>query len=135
MVSKLILAGLLIAAPCYAANGDVVDSASPYGGFVRRFLMLDAVGAAADAEWVDIGFARGKKTCHITGLGTGTVQIRASNASAEPANSADGVLLGVGITAESIVTFEDNVRWFKVEKTASGDSTASTAVCTASSGF
>lgn len=134
MVRK-VLAALLIAAPCYAANGDIIDDIQVHGGFVRRFLSLDAVGAAADSTWVDVGFARGKKTCHITGLGTGTVQVRASNAEDKPADSADGVKMGPDVTAESIVTIEDNVRWLKVEKTTSGDSTASTAICTASSSF
>jgi len=139
-MKRLLLAvALLFAASAYAANGDFLDSVTPAGGgFIARYSMLAAQTGATDGVWVDTRWAKGKKTFHVTGIGTGTVQVYCSlgtTTGVAPAASIDVTQMGGDITTNSVVSIEDACSYVKVDKSAAGDSTATTVLLQADSSF
>lgn len=135
----LACAAVLLAATAYGANGDFLDKVTPAGGgYIARYKMLDEATAAAAGAWVDVRWAKGKKTFHVTGIGTGTVQVYCSlgtNAGIAPATTVDVTQMGGDITTNSVVTVEDACSWVRVEKSAAGDSTSTTVLLQADSDF
>lgn len=136
---KLVVGLWLFATTVYAANGDFLDKVTPAGGgYIARYKMLDAQAGASAGVWVDTRWAKGKKTFHVTGIGTGTVQVFCSGGlptGLAPADSTDHAQMGGDITTNAVVTVEDACSYMKVDKSAAGDSTETTVILTADSEF
>jgi len=137
---KLILVAVfLFPSLVFAANGDFLDSFSlSGGGKAWRYKALDAATAGVSGTWIDARAMKGKKTFHVTGIGTGTVQVYCSNGQTTgvvPADSTDDAQMGGDITTNTVVTIEDACSFVKMKKSAAGDSTATTVILQGDSEF
>lgn len=102
------------------ADGDPLDSgAIAHGVFHTSWKGTDAATATSNGVWLDV---RGWKsfTIHCTG-GTGTIQVRGSNAVSKPANATDDAQLGPDIAlanTQSVLSVEVPIRWMKTKVSA-----------------
>lgn len=109
------------------ANGDSVYTADPQErSYQSLYALLDGQTGTSDGAWVDLRVTHGTKLVEVSGIGTGTVQLRGSIAATQPADSAHGSQIGSDITADGFVTVMEPVRWMKARKTVAGGSTATT---------
>lgn len=109
------------------ANGDwVEDGIIPGYGAYRLYRLLDAQAGAADGVWVDVRRFPGFKTVDVSGIGTGTVQMRGSLEATKPADTTDASQIGSDITANGLNVYSSDVMWIKAKKSAAGNSTATT---------
>jgi hypothetical protein len=97
------------------ANGNTVVLANGFS----HVMLLDGCTAAGTGTWVDVGPDRKELNIHYIGLTAAgaTVQLRGSNAKTKPADSEDGVQLGVDITADDINVQTTKPRWIKAKPT------------------
>jgi hypothetical protein len=121
---------LLLPAPTWSADGETIEinAATPFQ--TRTWIMLDASTGENDGVWVSWeGFILGQ--LHTDGINSDTIQVRGSNADAQPDNSTDGAQVGSDITADGFTTITGPYRWLKVKHSTDGSGTV-TAILTAS---
>lgn len=85
-----------------------------YGKTVLWAQLLTDQAAATDGEWMAV-LGWHPLTIQIDGITTATVQVRGSNAKAQPANSTDGFQLGSDISTDSLVALDAPIKWIKVK--------------------
>ena len=80
-------------------------------GRVNAQLLTDVV-AVSDGVWEGVdGFY--PFTVHIAGITTATVQVRVSNLTTRPANTAHEAQAGLDVTADGVVVVDYPIRWVK----------------------
>lgn len=99
------------------ANGDTlyVGAGPSSNGFYQGWVLLDALGATSDGQWVDFqGFSKASLEVAIGAITLGNVvKLRGSNALTRPANTSHGEQIGGDITSDGIVDVDTPVRWIK----------------------
>lgn len=82
------------------------------GVTIHRVQLTESAVATENGEWVNIeGLA--PFSIHVSGITTGTVQIRISNDATKPADATHDIQLGSDITADGMTENTIPVRWIK----------------------
>lgn len=82
------------------------------GVTIYKCQLTESATATEDGQWINIeGLA--PFSIHVSGITTGTVQIRGSNDASKPADNTDDIQLGSDITADGITEYTVPVRWIK----------------------
>ena len=97
------------------ADGQTIERTRLF----KHVLLIDAKDDAADGVWIDVS-SYVYASIELVLTDTGTVQVRGSDSSTRPLNSADGVQIGSNITTNSITNLASLPRWIKVKVTAAG---------------
>lgn len=95
------------------ANGEIVAKYK----LALHIKLIDAAVAVTDGVWMDTGQYENTRI-EISGITTGTVEIRGSNAAAKPLNTAHGTIIGTAFTADGYSEILVLPRWIKARVTA-----------------
>lgn len=88
-----------------------------FGRVVVNAVLLDAVTATSNGEWVDISGLR-PITIHVSGItGTKVLQIRGSNAVTKPENTEHAIQIGSDISSDNIYSIDQPLKWLKMRVT------------------
>lgn len=113
-----------------AADGDVIDGSGPNPAtFTKCWKSTDAAVAVSNGVWVDARAFR-SASVHTFGTFVGTVQVRGSNAVADPGPTNHEIAIGSDITTATL-TFITTlpVRWLKVRVSAYTSGTVNAYLC------
>lgn len=110
------------------ANGTMIEvgTHNQQDRFIS-YLALDGQAAVqATWEWMDVKGYGGRGSLDISGIGTGAIDVRMSNALLKPASNDAGQLVGSPFSSDGGIDIAIASRWLVVRKTVLGDSTATT---------
>jgi len=87
-----------------------------YGKTVLWAQLLTDQADVTNGEWMAV-IGWHPLTIEINGITTATLQVRGSNAKAQPANSVDGFQLGADVSVDGLLALDAPIKWMKIKVT------------------